>query len=169
MSLYNMRLYGDPRPPSPLALTSAAVPPSLMSTTASGTSASTSRHTSTSSTSSSSTPSSRLSSAATPRHSTTTARHAGLKLSMLPPYHAAQQKLQLHQREIIHQATRAAGIPAPGPRSPRLLPRGSPGGPVTPLMLEQEREGTYFVGHESYAAASSGAGQRQLAFVQPSC
>ena len=54
---------------------------------------------------------------------------------------SAQHKLQLHQKEIITQATRAAGIPqhllSTGPMSPRLIPLGSPG-PVTPLMLSED-------------------------------
>lgn len=53
----------------------------------------------------------------------------------------AQMQLQLHQKEIIAQATRRGGVPQRGPVSPRLCPLGSPG-PVTPLTLE-EREG-YF-------------------------
>jgi hypothetical protein len=114
---------------------------------------------------------------------------ANLKLSMLPssnytsttssgtssttntpPNYAAyshslstQQKLQLHQREIINSATRANGIPphllSSGPMSPKLIPLGSPGGPVTPLMLEQERDGNYFAGHDvmvGYVAQTTG-------------
>ncbi|KAI5820201.1 hypothetical protein BZA77DRAFT_102648 [Pyronema omphalodes] len=62
---------------------------------------------------------------------------------------STQQKLQLHQREIITNATRASGIPqhllSSGPLSPRLIPLGSPGGVVTPLMLGDEgKEGGYF-------------------------
>lgn len=145
-----MRLYSSDRPASPLILTSTIAPPSLMPATASG-------------------------SSSTPR----TKPSANLTLSMLPTamssgtssttstppnYHhgyshqnyahslSTQQKLQLHQREIITSATRANGIPAhllsTGPTSPRLIPRGSPGGPVTPLMLEQEKDGSYFAGHD---------------------
>ncbi|KAA8910136.1 hypothetical protein FN846DRAFT_940064 [Sphaerosporella brunnea] len=148
MSLYPMRLYSSERPPSPLALTSSIAPPSLMPTTASG-----------SSTTPRSKPSANLKLSMLPTNSGTSSG-ASSTTTTPPNFHYAayahslstQQKLQLHQREIISSATRATGIPAhllsSGPMSPKLIPLGSPGGPVTPLMLEQERDGNYFAGHE---------------------
>ncbi|KAL0637956.1 hypothetical protein Q9L58_003034 [Maublancomyces gigas] len=74
---------------------------------------------------------------------------------------SAQQQLQLHQKEIIHQATRA-GIPqhllTTGPMSPRLMPLGSPG-PVTPLALEDGPDGffaSHGFGHQQMSIVSSG-------------
>lgn len=159
MSLYNIRLYGDDRPPSPLALTSTIAPPSLMPATAAGISAK-----------SPVTSSSKQSA----RHSVRRTQAENLKIPMPlarynPPsssptthinnarngistgsdYHRdyaslTQKKLQEQQRDFIMQATRGTSIP-PRVISPRLIPLGSPGGVMTPLMLEQEREEGYFV------------------------
>ncbi|KAI5853943.1 hypothetical protein BZA05DRAFT_418006 [Tricharina praecox] len=152
MSLYPMRLYSSERPPSPLILTSTIAPPSLMPTTASG---------------SSSTPRTKPSANLTLSMLPTATSSGASSTTSTPPNYShhhgyshqnyahslsTQQKLQLHQREIITSATRANGIPAhllsTGPMSPRLIPLGSPGGPVTPLMLEQEKDGSYFTGHD---------------------
>lgn len=151
MSLYPMRLYSSERPPSPLALTSSIAPPSLMPATATASSLRSKRSANlklsmlpTSSPSSSASSSSSSSSMSYYSHHNHKYNYAN-SLS-------TQQKLQLHQREIITSATRANGIPAhllsSGPLSPRLIPLGSPGGPVTPLDLEQEKDGSYFAGHE---------------------
>lgn len=148
------------RPHSPSTLISSLAPPSLIPMTAAGISV--------------------KSSAKSSRKSP-----AGMKLSMLPSamssnmsinasgpvvtpvftfstHHqayahslSAQQQLQLHQKEIIHQATRV-GIPqhllTTGPMSPRLMPLGSPG-PVTPLALED--------GSDGFFASSHGFGHQQ--------
>ncbi|KAF8545374.1 hypothetical protein BDD12DRAFT_4632 [Trichophaea hybrida] len=165
MSLYPMRLYSSERPPSPLALTSSIAPPSLMPTTATASSPRSKRSANlklsmlpNSSSSSSSSPSSSSSTSYHHHHHSHHSHHNNHKYNYAHSL-STQQKLQLHQREIITSATRANGIPAhllsSGPLSPRLIPLGSPGGAVTPLMLEQEKDGSYFAGHElQYATAA---------------
>ncbi|CAZ81747.1 unnamed protein product [Tuber melanosporum] len=154
------------RPPSPLTLTSALAPPSVMPMTASGISANASVAKSTSSSRRSPAasltlsmlpsasgsmvqpPTSAAATAATSSQMSTTSayihHHQAYAHSL-----SAQHKLQLHQKEIISQATRAAGIPphllSTGPMSPRLIPLGSPG-PVTPLTLE-DNPGGFFASH----------------------
>ena len=177
MSLYPMRLYSSERPPSPLALTSSVAPPSLMHTTATAPSPHSKRSanlklsmlpTSAPSASSSSSASAPYSHHHHHHHhhyhhgTTTTSSSISSNSASQHAYSSytynyahslsTQQKLQLHQREIITSATRANGIPAhllsSGPLSPRLIPLHSPGDPVTPLMLEQEKDNSYFAGHE---------------------
>ena len=182
-----MRLYSSERPPSPLALTGSAVPPSLMHTTATASSPHCKRSANlklsmlpTSAPSSGSSSNSSSSSASYSHHhhhhhhhhyhhgssssgsSSNSSNSAGQHAYSSYTYNYAhslstQQKLQLHQREIITSATRANGIPAhllsSGPLSPRLIPLHSPGDPVTPLMLEQEKDNSYFAGHELSATA----------------
>ncbi|RPA89469.1 hypothetical protein L873DRAFT_1721740 [Choiromyces venosus 120613-1] len=153
------------RPPSPLTLTSALAPPSVMPMTAAGIPASTSVAKSTSSRRS---PAASLKLSMLPSASasmvqppTSAAAATVAAASQMPATSAylhhhqayahslsAQHKLQLHQKEIISQATRAA-IPqhllSTGPMSPRLIPLGSPG-PVTPLTLE-DSPGGFFASH----------------------
>ena len=64
-------------------------------------------------------------------------------ISLSSPASASHQQhlLSLHQQELISSASRA---PQGNPRSPRLGPLGSPGGVVTPLMLEEGKVGGYF-------------------------
>ncbi|PUU78475.1 hypothetical protein B9Z19DRAFT_1101333 [Tuber borchii] len=155
------------RPPSPLTLTSAPAPPSVIPMTAAGISASTSVAKSTSSSRRSPAASLKLSmlpsaSASMVQPPTSAAAAATVTASQMSATSAyihhhqayahslsAQHKLQLHQKEIISQATRAAGIPphllSTGPMSPRLIPLGSPG-PVTPLTLE-DNPGGFFASH----------------------
>ncbi|KAL8841490.1 MAG: hypothetical protein Q9170_000873 [Blastenia crenularia] len=59
-----------------------------------------------------------------------------------------QKRIQRQQRDFVINATQiairnAANSPGARPNSPRLNPLGSPGGPVTPLMLEGQ--GDYFL------------------------
>lgn len=61
-----------------------------------------------------------------------------------------QHQLRLHQKNIISSATRAPEIRTEKlyskvPSSPQLRPLGTPLGPMTPLTLEQERRGEYFI------------------------
>jgi len=160
-----MRLYSSECPPSPLILTSTIAPPSLMPATASG-SSSTPRTkpsanltlsmlptaTSSGASSTTSTPPNYSHHHGYSHQNYAHSHHHGYSHQNYAHSLSTQQKLQLHQREIITSATRANGIPAhllsTGPTSPRLIPRGSPGGPVTPLMLEQEKDGSYFAGHD---------------------
>lgn len=53
--------------------------------------------------------------------------------------HASEVQQQLHQyqRDVVNYATRQSAQ-NPKPTSPRLAPLGSPGGPMTPLMLEAQ-------------------------------
>ncbi|PWW78282.1 hypothetical protein C7212DRAFT_364364 [Tuber magnatum] len=154
------------RPPSPLTLTSALAPPSVIPMTAAGISANASVAKPSSSSRRSPAESLKLSmppsaSASMVQSPTSTAAVAAAP-SQVPSTSAyihhhqayvhslsAQHKLQLHQKEIISQATRAAGIPphllSTGPMSPRLIPLGSPG-PVTPLTLE-DNPGGFFASH----------------------
>lgn len=154
------------RPPSPLTLTSALAPPSVIPMTAAGISASGSVAKSTSSRRSpaaslklSMLPSASASMVQPPTSAaaaTATASQMSATSTYIHHHQAsyshslsAQHKLQLHQKEIISQATRAAGIPphllSTGPMSPRLIPLGSPG-PVTPLTLE-DNPGGFFPSH----------------------
>ncbi|KAG0635914.1 hypothetical protein HOY80DRAFT_1003880 [Tuber brumale] len=155
-------LLSGERPPSPLTLTSALAPPSVMPMTAAGISASASVAKSTSSSRRSPAASLKLSmlpsASASMVQPPTSAAGTASQMSATSAYihhqayaHSlsAQHKLQLHQKEIISQATRAAGISphllSTGPRSPRLIPLGSPG-PVTPLTLE-DNPGGFFASH----------------------
>ncbi|KAL7269030.1 hypothetical protein RUND412_008322 [Rhizina undulata] len=158
-------LHNDERSPSPLTLTSSLAPPSMIPLSAAGISIK---------------PPSKKSSRNSPA--------AHLKLSMLPTFSqplqnsavnqsfsmhhshnlSAQQQLQMHQKEIISQATRATGIPqhllSTGPMSPRLIPLGSPG-PVTPLTLEENPGGYLFAGGDSGYLLEQQQLQQQLAIV----
>ncbi|KAL9123991.1 MAG: hypothetical protein Q9217_006634 [Psora testacea] len=62
----------------------------------------------------------------------------------------AQQRLQQYQRAVLVNTTRTAHsmlsqATVAKPESPRLAPRGSPSGPITPLMLEEQAQGDYLM------------------------
>ena len=73
----------------------------------------------------------------------------------------AQQQLQQYQRTVIANTTRTAhSTLSQGtgfkPESPRLVPSGSPAGPMTPLMLEAQSQGDYLMA----GSGVSGSGSR---------
>lgn len=81
----------------------------------------------------------------------------------------AQQKLQQYQRDIVanfSRASQSAHSPSltPAPLSPRLSPLGSPGGPITPMMLETQ--GDYLVAGSGLAASSPGGRELVERLVQ---
>ena len=77
-------------------------------------------------------------------------------------YLSAQQQLQLHQKDLIQQATRGS-LPSHilFPSSPRLIPMGSPG-PVTPLTLEEAQGGYLFAGSPSNSSGMPFMQQREM-------
>ncbi|KAF8467262.1 hypothetical protein BDZ91DRAFT_723699 [Kalaharituber pfeilii] len=77
-------------------------------------------------------------------------------------YLTAQQQLQLHQKDLIQQATRGS-LPSHllFPTSPRLIPIGSPG-PVTPLTLEESQGGYLFAGSASSSSGLPFLQQREM-------
>lgn len=77
-------------------------------------------------------------------------------------YLSAQQQLQIHQRDLIQQATRGT-LPSHilFPSSPRLIPMGSPG-PVTPLTLEEAQGGYFFTGSPSNPSGMPFLQQREM-------
>lgn len=88
----------------------------------------------------------------------TAKRPSQLRLGLVPS-HSQQHLLSMHQQELISSATRCAAA-AVKPGSPRLIPLGSPGGVVTPMMLEAEGKGGgggYFAVE---AATAAGGGKR---------
>lgn len=70
-----------------------------------------------------------------------------------------RRKLQQYQRDMVEQAAMAARLhmPLALPRSPKLVPLGSPG-PVTPWELDGENGGFPGFGKEGSGAAMSGNG-----------
>lgn len=77
-------------------------------------------------------------------------------------YLSAQQQLQIHQKDLIQQATRGS-LPSHllFPSSPRLIPMGSPG-PVTPLTLEEAQGGYLFAGSPSNTSGIPFMQQRDM-------
>ncbi|KAF8419000.1 hypothetical protein EV426DRAFT_301855 [Tirmania nivea] len=77
-------------------------------------------------------------------------------------YLSAQQQLQIHQKDLIQQATRGS-LPSHllFPSSPRLIPMGSPG-PVTPLTLEEAQGGYLFAGSPSSTSGMPFMQQRDM-------
>ena len=77
-------------------------------------------------------------------------------------YLSAQQQLQIHQKDLIQQATRGT-LPSHllFPSSPRLIPMGSPG-PVTPLTLEEAQGGYLFAGSPSNTSGMQFMQQRDM-------
>lgn len=77
-------------------------------------------------------------------------------------YLSAQQQLQIHQKDLIQQATRGT-LPSHllFPSSPRLIPLGSPG-PVTPLTLEEAQGGYLFAGSPSNTSGMPFMQQRDI-------
>ncbi|KAI5797455.1 hypothetical protein DFH27DRAFT_612167 [Peziza echinospora] len=77
-------------------------------------------------------------------------------------YMSAQQQLQIHQKDLIQQATRGT-LPSHllFPVSPRLIPMGSPG-PVTPLTLEECQGGYLFAGTTSSSSGMPFMHQREM-------
>ncbi|KAF8436381.1 hypothetical protein BGX38DRAFT_1145418 [Terfezia claveryi] len=77
-------------------------------------------------------------------------------------YLSAQQQLQIHQKDLIQQATRGT-LPSHHlfPSSPRLIPMGSPG-PVTPLTLEEAQGGYLFAGSPSNTSSMPFMQQRDI-------
>ena len=76
----------------------------------------------------------------------------------------AQQKLQQYQRTVIANTTRTATSTLPlavttEPESPRLGPRGSPIGPVTPLVLGGQAQDDYLMAGSGLPPASAGSGR----------
>ena len=82
----------------------------------------------------------------------------------------AQQKLHQYQRDVVANFTRASqsahspNFTSTTPVSPRLVPLGSPGGPITPLMLENQSD--YLVAGSGLAASSPGGRQLVERLVQ---
>lgn len=81
----------------------------------------------------------------------------------------AQQKLQQYQRDVVANFTRASQSahspnPSSTPISPRLDPRGSPGGQITPLMLENQ--GDYLLAGSGLSATSPGGRELVERLVQ---
>lgn len=71
----------------------------------------------------------------------------------------AQQKLQQYQRDYVANLKRTAN-PSQSflstPESPRLAPLGSPGGPMTPLLLEAQSDYLSAGGQNSSPGSSTG-------------
>lgn len=83
------------------------------------------------------------------QYSSQYSQHGSQYVQQQQSYLSAQQQLQLHQKDLIQQATRGS-LPSHllFPSSPRLIPMGSPG-PVTPLTLEESQGGYLFAGSQS--------------------
>ena len=76
----------------------------------------------------------------------------------------AQQKLQQYQRTVIANTTRTAhSALSQGnidkPDSPRLVPRESPVGPITPLMLEGQAQSDYLMAGSGLSPTSAASGR----------
>ena len=77
----------------------------------------------------------------------------------------AQQKLQQYQREVVAGFTRLSysnlsqSIKSE-PESPRLAPRGSPGDPMTPLMLENDND--YLMAGSGFPRSDAATGREMV-------
>ncbi|KAL9104203.1 MAG: hypothetical protein Q9163_000803 [Psora crenata] len=75
-----------------------------------------------------------------------------------------KQKLHHRQRNVIDNAPRTAHSTPPqgttvSPDSPRLAPRRSPAGPVTPMMLEAPSQGDYIMAGSGLSPSNAASGR----------